>query len=369
MIPPKILCLKQSVVPHYLLDQKGRHIANISFFNLTHPADTAANYGYSLESLTIRSPKFHFKAGVIIKNNEGDLIHGISGMDFAQDSLLMISDWRVSILYDMRLSLDEHDVLKGLTLHQYSGLFHIDGHKIDPLAFDAEEITVTQSGQAYISTENVTNKYGEVIETDSIYQIDFAPNNFGHLLNKVDVPPEFSGFASNGGVEAFVVFKANKYQDRFIAFEEGALNATTMRVFVWDSEDHVLQKQKILPYIPEFGLHPVSACFVSANELLVLERGSQGWSVGQRAKFTVAIKYMKLSAAGIGFHFVDTEILAIIDPDTYSGKGIAMNDNFESIAVREMRVGNGYEVYVASDDNISPFQDNILLQFHLDYYD
>jgi hypothetical protein len=345
-----------------MYDQSGNIVGGVSFFNIDYPAHPNKNLGYCLNSIKYHSDNLSLEAGAIIKNNEGNIFHGISGMDFNNNNLVMVADWGVTKLYEIEPLYSDTTAFSGIELKTYSSMIHLDGRIITEKEFDAEEIAIIKGNKAFISTEKTTDEStNQTIEHDSIYQIDLTNMQF---IRKIETPQEFATLTSNGGIEAFSVLNTDNHE-RFLAIEEGSYNAENVRMFIWDDIDAHLQNQQIIQYTPECGLNPVSATFLSHNELLVLERGSKGWSVGKRAEFTTALKYVKLKDDLECIEFEEIKLLATIDPDSYCENGIPLNDNFESIAARKLDSG-GYDIFIISDDNLSDFQDNILLQFHFE---
>ncbi len=161
----------------------------------------------------------------------------------------------------------------------------------------------------------------------------------------VAAPADFADQPANGGAEAIVVLPGGAV---VLLSEEGRNAAGDGRGWLRDSAGrwHGLAYRLTEPF------RPVDAALLPGGDLLVLER-----------RFT--------RVGGIGARLVRVRHDTIVPGAVLQGEEVAnlapplSIDNFEALAVRPAPSG-GALVYLLSDDNASPWQRTLLLQFRLD---
>lgn len=349
-------------ISKFLYNSDNKQMGKLSFFDVNNPTNSDMNLGYCLNSIRSLSPKLQLKAGVIIKSDDTKLIHGISGMDFCDKDLCMVSDCGISLFYQMR-PIYTNSTLTDLTFLKSSNFFNHQGNMIGSYMLDLEEIKF--DGQNFfVSTEMLSNyTTGIVFQENAIFQ--FNLQNF--VLHPIETPKEFSTLAYFHGIEAFAVSKTynnSATSHKFIAFEERGKVNEELRVFIWENIEGKLYQQQIVNYSLGHDFCVTSAAFLSENKLLILERKSEGRFTQERADFTTIIKLAEISQNDEGFSFKEINEIAIIDPHS-SCSHTPLNDNFESITVKQNPNSDSYTIFIASDDNIKPLQNTILLQFEL----
>lgn len=204
--------------------------------------------------------------------------------------------------------------------------------------FDAESLT-ERDGMFYIGIERV----------QQIVRLDYRRYGLKARGEAIAVPPDFKTFPANAGPECLAAPpKGAAHADDLIMVTERSLDeAGNIRAFVLNGGDVVRFSVK---RSDEFD---VSDCAIlPPGDLLLLERRySVARGVAMRIR-RVPLAAIKESALVDGPPLIEADLAYQID-------------NMEGIAVSRTPQGETVLTLI-SDDNFSPIQRNLLLQFTLD---
>ena len=170
------------------------------------------------------------------------------------------------------------------------------------------------------------------------------PAAFSSPPQSLPTPAELAMAPSNGGLEAVTVLLDGRLLVLTEQYEnpDGSLKG-------W-----LIEKDRfaVVSYLPLDGFQPTALVTLAGGDVLVLER-RHSWLTGWAARIT------RLSRASLkaGARLKGKEIARLERP--------LVVDNFEGIAVRDV-ADQGTFIYLISDDNFSPFQHTLLLQFRLE---
>jgi hypothetical protein len=154
-------------------------------------------------------------------------------------------------------------------------------------------------------------------------------------------PPEIRRQPRNQGIETM----ARLPDGRWLLLSEG-LEAGNGRLRAWLGRD---REWATLSYVPKPGFAPVDAKALGSGDVLVVER-SFSWLGG------FAARVVRIDAATLkpGAELAGAELATLPTP--------ALADNFEGLAVVP-EDKETYLLYLIADDNQSPWQRTVLLQF------
>lgn len=199
---------------------------------------------------------------------------------------------------------------------------------------DAEALAQEQDGSFIVAFERVHR----------LWRYPPPPAAFSSLPQSLPTPDELAKAPVNGGIEAVTVLP----DGRLLVLTEQYKNPDG------SLKGWLIEKDQTasLSYLPSDGFRPSDLATLSSGDVLVLESYHSlitGW----------AARITRISWASLqpGARLKGEEI-ARLDPPL-------VVDNFEGIAVRE-DPETGTFLYLISDDNYSPFQHTLLLQFRLE---
>ena len=277
-----------------------------------------------------------YLSGIAMRSDH-EAFGGLSGLQISQDGrhLIAVSDkgnWLAAeLVYDGKR-------LKGLRNATMSPLTGHDGGALKGRGnSDAESITLEQpgnlAGPAYVSFEGA--------HRISLYRAGLAAPQPGAM--NMAMPGELKLAPSNKGIEAL----ARRADGGLVALTEEWLDAAGNHIG-WllgaERADKLFLRR-------ERDFSPTDLAFLPDGDLLVLERrysvlGGPGMQIRR-------IKADQIKPGAV----MDGEVLINLT----ARYGI---DNFEGIAVRQNEMGETI-IYLASDNNFSPMQKNLLLMFKL----
>lgn len=254
-------------------------------------------------------------------------------------TLLAISDagsWmRATLDYDGRK-------LKGLSDVTLGPLLGADGKPLrDDAERDSEAMTLvsgdTRNGTAYVSFER----------KHRIARYPFTPERFGPPAGTVPLPAGAKAMVANRGIEAMVLLKAGKLKGTLLAFAEGRTGKNG-NLIGWliggPTPGNIFLK-------PIGGFDITDAAPLPDGGIVLLER---------RFRFSEGVKMRirRIPAAEI-------KRGAVLKGEVLLEATDSLNiDNMEAITAH--RAPSGETVLtLMSDDNFSPFQRSLILQFGL----
>jgi len=289
----------------------------------------------------VRFGALEFRGGLELTSNFS-AFGGISGLLMPDhDHLIAITDhgsWlKARLVYD-------DGRLAGLAEAEMAPLLGANG---TPLAAkkanDAESITRIGS-DVYVGIERV----------ERIVRFAYDMAGFAARGTDIRVPPDFKSFARNAGLECLVAPPPGQpHAGKLVAITERSLDAAgNHRAFVLDPASQGVNLNVLRFTVQRSDAFDVTDCTVlPPGDLLILERRfSPARGVAMR------LRRVPLASIGDGV-LVDGSKLIEVD----LGYQI---DNMEGIAVTENAAGETI-VTVVSDDNFSPIQRNLILQFAL----
>ena len=283
-----------------------------------------------------RFGRLEFRGGLALTSNDR-AFGGISGIRVEPDGshFLAVTDngsWlRGRIVYEDGKSI-------GIADTEMAPILGADGK---PLAargwYDVESLT-EMGGMYYIGIERV----------EQIVRLDYRRDGFAARGEPIAVPPDFKSFTYNKSLECLTSApKGSPLAGNLIVITERSLDAAGNHRSFLLKGDHV--ERFSVKRSDDFDV--TDCTILPPGDLLVLERRySPARGVALRIR-RIPLTAIKPGAA------IDGKIL--IEADL--GYQI---DNMEGIAVH--RDGNGDTIItLVSDDNFSPIQRNLLLQFAL----
>lgn len=285
----------------------------------------------------IRVGSLAFLAGFKLRSSDGRF-GGLSGMAVAPDGryLLAVSDRG----YFVRLELSHRgDRLTGVTSGRIEPLIGEDGKSVEDKARDAEALALTSDGRLLIAFEGQHRILSYATELDE----SGAPGPKGAPI-RLTRPPGLKDAEENAGVEALTEAKGGL----LLALLESPLPKDST-VDGWRID---AKGATPISYRREPPFQPTDIARLPDGDLLVLERAFS-------PPFNLRARVVRIPRAAV-------EATAAL-----SGEEIARIsrpfsiDNMEALATRAGADGATL-VYMLSDDNYSPFQRTLLLQFRLD---
>lgn len=216
------------------------------------------------------------------------------------------------------------------------------GHEGQPLTagpdYDTEGLAMAD-GAAFVSFER---RHG-------IRRFDWAHDGVGARGQSLPVPPEILGLPANGGIEALAVIPSgHPLSGRLVAIAEGPWwpDQPTPAWLLGDSPPLAFEVAR------RNGFHVTDAAFLPGGDLLLLERRFLPWS-----GFGCRIRRLPASALHAG---------AVADGATVLEAGWGDEiDNMEGLAIHRDPATGDIIVTLVSDDNFSPLQRTLLLDFVL----
>ena len=284
--------------------------------------------------------KLTFRGGLNLFAKSGHF-GGFSGLiiDPSGEGILAVSDagtWmRASLDYDGRKLKGLRDVLLGPLLGAKGKPLHDEADR------DSEAIALidgdTRRGAAYVSFER----------KHRIARYPFTPERFGPPSGTLPLPAGAKALLANRGIEAMTVLRAGKLKGSVLAFSEGRVDKNG-NVLGWliggPASGGIFLKQ-----IGGFDI--TDAAPLPDGGVVLLERRFR-YSEGVKMRIRrIAASEIKRGAV------IKGEVLLEADD--------RLNiDNMEAVAAH--RAASGETILtLMSDDNFSPFQRTLIMQFAL----
>lgn len=199
---------------------------------------------------------------------------------------------------------------------------------------DAEGLAWERDGSFIVSFEQIHR----------LWRYPPPPAAFRAPAQPMPVPAELAGAPNNGGIEGIAVLPDGRILMITEEYEnpDGSVKGWFLEQGRFDS----------VSYVPSQGFRLTDIAALANGDILVLER-----RYGLLSSWAARIKRVPKESLRAGARLSGQE-LARLDPPL-------VVDNFEGIAVRE-DPNAGTLVYIISDDNYSPLQRTLLLQFRLE---
>lgn len=256
---------------------------------------------------------------------------GLSGLSFGSDGrLYAISDRGYWL--SAQPAIDASGALTDLSDWQIAPLLSTAKTAVDGRLRDAEALARTKDGSFLVGFEGVHR----------IWRYAAPPATFESIPTQEQIPSAIARAPRNGGIEAITELA----DGRLLILTEDLKN-TDGSTKGWVGNNG---KWSELAYRAAEGFHVTDCAALPSGDVLVLER-----------RFALlAILYTRLvlipaSTLKPGASLAGRELLRLEQP-------LAV-ENFEAVAVQPS--AKGTTIFIASDDNYSPFQQTLLLQFLL----
>ena len=284
----------------------------------------------------VRFGQLEFRGGLVLTSSE-PAFGGISSLSMEPDGahFLAVTDqgsWlRGRVVYrDGRPA--------GIADAEMAPILGADGN---PLAarhwFDSESLTLGADGMVYVGIERV----------EKIVRFDLRRDGLAARGQPIAVPDDFKTFTHNKSLECLAAPpKGAPHAGSLIAVTEHSLDADG------NHRSFVLRGKQFTRFsVQRSDDFDVSDCAITGADLLLLER-----RIGPLISAAIRIRKMPLAAIKDGA-LVDGAVLLQADLgyqiDNMEGLGVHRNAQGETILT------------LISDDNFSPIQRNLLLQFAL----
>ena len=258
---------------------------------------------------------------------------GLSGLALSEDGnhLYAISDrgyWLTA-----RLHHDSQGVLQRLDSWQMASLLNPSGSVLKGSMRDAEALVRDRDGSFIVGFER----------NPRLWRYPASREAFALPPQALPLPADLKKAPSNGGLEAMAILPDR----RFVMITERYKDENgTTKGWIMDRN-----RFSSISYLQSDGFEPTDISPLPNGDLLVLERR---YNLLRGA----IVRVRRLPATGIrpGARLKGEE-LALLEPPFEV-------DNFEGLAVRQHPTA-GTLLYMISDDNYSPLQRTLLLQFRL----
>lgn len=258
---------------------------------------------------------------------------GLSGLALSADGKMLYAVSDRGYWLSAQLRHDPSGRLTGFGSWEIGPLLTPEGAAVSGRLRDAEGLAVERDGSFIVSFEQVHR----------LWRYPPPPAGFFSPPQALPTPAELAQAPSNGGLEGVTLLP----DGRLLIITEEYENADgSLKAWLMD-EGQIAS----LSYLPSDGFRPTDLAALASGDVLLLER-RHSWISGWAARI------QRLSGASLrdGATLKGEEIARLESPLTV--------DNFEGIAVREDPAA-GTLLYLISDDNYSPFQRTLLLQFRL----
>ena len=225
----------------------------------------------------------------------------------------------------------------GIAEPEMAPMLGSDGKHLVARGWSDTEAIAEDAGAIYVGIERVHR----------IVKYDFAKNGFQSRAALISVPPVFQGVPSNKGIEALAfVPKGSPLAGTLIAITEAALDVSgNVRAFLLNGPSPGAFSIK---RAEDFDI--TDCALLPGGDLLLLERRFS-W-------LRSAVRIRRIAAA-------DLRPGALVDASVVFYAELSQQiDNFEGLGVHRAASGETV-ITLVSDDNFSPLQRTLLMQFTL----
>src|SRR5262245_2167698 len=256
---------------------------------------------------------------------------GLSGLAIGADGrFYAVSD--NGFWVSARMTTGANGALSNLVDWRIASLLSRDSRPVTGALRDAEALAVERDGSFLVGFEGAHR----------IWRHSAPPNTFDSTPSPVQIPSLSSQAPSNGGIEGLTVLPDGRL---LILTEELANVDGSFKGWLSDNG-----RTEELSYVPAKGFHVTDCAALNNGDVLVLERRYVPLGI-----LSARLTLVKADRLRAGARLVGKELLKLEQP--------LAAENFEGIAVQQTKEGT--IIYIVSDDNYSPFQQTLLLQFIL----
>jgi len=256
---------------------------------------------------------------------------GLSGLSFGTDGKLYAVSDRGYWL-SAKMASDADGALLDLVDWRITPMLTPAKTSVTGSLVDAEALALAQNGSFLVAFEG----------RHRIWRYEPPSRTSESSPTPIAVPAEISRAPRNGGLEGLTSLP----DGRLLALTEEFANPDgSFKGWLIDGGDFAE-----LAYLPAKGFHVTDCAALQNGDVLVLER--RYVSVGILSARLTIVDGMTIQPGG---KLSGRELLRIEQP--------LVVENFEGLAVQQTRKGT--IIYLVSDDNYSPFQQTLLLQFLL----
>ena len=275
--------------------------------------------------------------GGLLLSAEDPRFGGLSDLVISSDGTRLTAVTDAGRWVTARLSYDKAGNLAGIADSQWGALRDTRGLLLTGKARqDAEALTRLADGSLLVAFEHHHR-------LRRFPPAQAAGDGLAGVPKPVDRPGGLAAAGTNGGIEALVALAG----DRLLAFTEGQSIASGYAVYLRDGAG----LWQGLALKPKGLFYPTGAAQLPSDDVILLER-----------RFTLLgglsarLRRIPLAAIQPGALLDGIEIAELRPPLTL--------DNFEGVAVH--RLGDGTtRITLLSDDNFSPLQRSLIVQFDL----
>lgn len=272
--------------------------------------------------------KLRYRGGIAMRSSDATF-GGLSGLAVSANGKRLFSVTDRGRRLAARIVYGENGDLAGLRRTDLDTLSGLDGEPLKAKSeSDAESISPGVEGEIIVSFERRHRLWR------------YMP---GQVLPEPLPPPdELADMKKNSGIEALTLLADGS----LIAITEGSNKSDSALAWISSAEGW-----SVMTYVTNDKFRPTGAATMANGDVLVLER-----------RFTlrdgVAVRIGRLKGTSIraGARLRPQIIAELRPPLTV--------DNFEGIEVRQSADGRNW-IYIISDDNFSPLQQNLLMMFEL----
>jgi hypothetical protein len=260
---------------------------------------------------------------------------GLSGLSVGADGkLYAISDRGYWL--SAKMHTDANGALTNLIDWQIAPMLTETKKPVGKKLRDAEALARTRDGSFLVAFEGVHR----------IWRYSPPPSTFESAPVSVPIPTAIARAPRNGGMEGLTVLA----DGRLLILTEQFKNPDgSFKGWLVDNGDSAE-----ISYAPAPGFYVTDCAALGNGDVLVLERRYVPLAI-----LSARVTVIKANAIQPGTRLVGKELLKLEQP--------LAAENYEGIAVEE--TSKGTIIFIISDDNYSPFQQTILLQFLLTHLD
>lgn len=279
--------------------------------------------------------RLEFRGGLSLAPGAAD-IGGLSALAVLEDGHQFIAISDVGRVVSGRMVFDAAGRLRGVTDLASKPLPDTSGQPVQGRRRDSEGLARLPGG-------------GWVVSFEREHRLMRYPPGLGRsdgLPTPIPLPPGLDKAPDNGGIESVTVLA----DGRLLAIEEGD-DPENVNHRAWVGGLGAKSGWARLTYRSARSFRPTDATTLPSGDVVVLERYAS-WFGGVAARLALVP-----ASAIIAGAVLEGEELARLEPPMSV-------DNFEGIAAVPGRSGETL-IYLVSDDNFSPLQRTLLLQFAL----
>jgi hypothetical protein len=261
---------------------------------------------------------------------------GLSGLSVGTDGkLYAISDRGYWL--SARMQMNSNGALINLVDWQIAPILTTTKTPVAGRLRDAEALAQTRDGSFLVAFE----------DAHRVWRFSPPPNIFESTPVPVKIPAAVARAPSNGGMEGLTMLADD---GRLLILTEQFENPDgSFKGWLVDGD-----KSAELSYVPSKGFHVTDCAALNNGDVLVLERRYVPFAI-----LSARITLVKAGRLRPNVKLAGKELLKLEQP--------LAAENYEGIAVEQ--TSKGTMIFIVSDDNYSPFQQTLLLQFLLPHTD